>query len=130
MAVDLKWDDDLITDQNGDVLLVSGRNAFIQRKKIWFETVKGSLFYDKMFGSRLYQFIQIERTDLNELALKQVLLNELVSDPEIIPETIHIEIVSWQKKELKVMATFNCEDTRPIRLDINITQSKLGVEIV
>lgn len=96
---------------NGDVMLVHDEDTVIQDIFLRLSTPYGSLFYDKSFGSYLYQFIKEEDLQAVRFALCDEVARRIEDDPRVALGSAHAFIASYTDSSLTLKLSFSLRTT-------------------
>lgn len=127
---DIRLDDArrLTQAADGDAPLCSGLDCLYQNIILESLTQPGDLFYDEEFGWGLYDFIQLEDTELTRLEIVQRVRTKLQKREVILPETILVR-VELKDDSFRVYCSFRFSgDTEDRQLNMMI--DAVGVEVI
>ncbi len=102
----------------GDFAVVSGQDAFLQQIVHRLQIPKSSYFYDKEFGSRLYEFLHANVDGYVLIDYKMAIREALENDPVVKNDSVEVE-VSFENGELKAKVRFETLDDTPYNLVVS-----------
>lgn len=115
---------------NGDALLVSGLECFLQDIRIEALTQEGEVFYDETWGWSLLDFIQSQDDELLRLEIEQRVKTKMMRRAEIDPETIQT-VVDFQEDVITIHSSFSFVGSdQTAQLDIELDRVKVEVRLV
>lgn len=128
MRLDESWQ--VAAAANGDALLISGLECFLQDIRIEALTQEGEVFYDETWGWSLLDFIQSQDDDLLRLEIAQRVRSKLARRTEIDPETIQTT-VDLREDVIAIQVSFGFSDSdQSAILDIELDRVSVEVRLV
>ncbi len=129
---DIRLDDNwqITAAANGDALLVSGLECFLQDIRIEALTQEGEVFYDETWGWSLLDFIQSQDDELLRLEIEQRVRTKLARRTEIDPESIQTS-VEFLEDTIAIHSSFRFADSdQTVQLDVELDRVKVEVRLV
>lgn len=108
------WGQDIALDDNGQVkvsasgelILTDGVETGLQDIKLRLFTRLGTLFYDRLFGSLIHDWILEENTLANRMAFCAEVTMRIEMDARVQPGTVSTRVLLWNERELQAEAVF------------------------
>ncbi|EES73440.1 hypothetical protein POTG_01735 [Paenibacillus sp. oral taxon 786 str. D14] len=132
MDTDIRLDESwqVTAAANGDALLISGLDCFLQDIRIEALTQEGEVFYDETWGWSLLDFIQSQDDELLRLEIAQRVRSKLARRTEIDPETIKTT-VDLREDVIAIQVSFGFADSdQTAILDIELDRVSVEVRLV
>lgn len=132
MDTDIRLDESwqVAAAANGDALLISGLDCFLQDIRIEALTQEGEVFYDETWGWSLLDFIQSQDDELLRLEIAQRVRSKLARRTEIDPETIKTT-VDLREDVIAIQVSFGFADSDQTDiLDIELDRVSVEVRLV
>jgi len=130
-------DGNFVATANGDVTTITGLPCLVQDISHRLMTYPGDLWLHGAYGSKIVQYIQSENNELNRLELEQEIRLALMQDEKIDPETIQVEIRSWDRETIYIRAIVTPvddynddlteEEAAQVAIEIKISQGSIEV---
>lgn len=95
---------------NGELALTEGVDTGVQDIKLRLFTYLGTLFYDKSYGSRIFDYVYDENTEENRAAFLADVEMCVESDPRVAPYSVKASVVSWDEKQFSAAVRWNFID--------------------
>ncbi|MBG9567434.1 DUF2634 domain-containing protein [Brevibacillus agri] len=115
---------------NGDALLVSGLECFLQDIRIEALTQEGEVFYDETWGWSLLDFMQSQDDELLRLEIEQRVRTKLARREEIDLESIQTTI-EFLEDVIAIRSSFRFVDSdQTVQLDVELDRVKVEVRLV
>lgn len=120
-----KWGSDIALDEygqaivaaNGELVLTENVATGVQDIRLRLFTYFGTLFYDKNYGSRIFDYIYEENTQETRAAFIAELELCVEQDPRVIPLSVKGAILKWDEKQLVASVRWNfIEHDQPFNL--------------
>lgn len=128
IRLDANWQ--LTAETNGETLLVSGVDCFIQSIQLEALTQEGELFYDESWGWSLLDFIQSQDDELTRLEIGQRVKTKLAQRSEIDGESIEM-LIRFDGDYIQIQARFKLVNVeRELQLDIGLDRVKVEVILI
>ena len=102
------WGSDIALDEsnqaivaaNGELVLTIDVATGVQDIKLRLFTYFGTLFYDKSYGSRVFDFVYGENTAENRAAFLAEVERCVEADPRVVPYSVKASILKWNESQL------------------------------
>lgn len=100
----------------GDLFSVKASDLVLQDLWLRLTTPKGDLWCHPEYGVDIYQYLHLEATLANRMALCAAIREEARKDPRIKPESVTVTIKDWnaQTHSLEVLLTFQIEGSATV----------------
>lgn len=106
---------------SGEAQLSDGIETVLQDIKLRLFTPYGSLFYDRLFGSYLIDFVKDENTESNRIAVTAEVKRCINREPRVRPGTVTCTLVSWDHTGIVLRAVFSLIDvSHPFNMVITV----------
>ena len=95
----------------GDLSLISRADCVLQDVFLRLVTPKGDLWCHPDYGVDIYDYLHAGGTLTNRLALCEMVREEVMKDPRIVPDSIEVQVSRWDMGtgHLAVSVTFEIE---------------------
>lgn len=126
------WGSDIALDEhgqaiiaaNGELVLTEGVATGVQDIKLRLFTYLGTLFYDKRYGSRVFDYVYGENTPENRAAFIAEVEVCVESDPRVVPYTVKSAVLMWDEKQLAAAVRWNfIEQDQPFNLVMQLNKA-------
>lgn len=123
-ATDL-WGQDISLDSSGqarvaasgELILTEDVDTGVQDIRLRLFTRLGSLFYDREFGSRVYDWIMEESTEQTRAAFVSEVVRCIEGDPRVVIGGVSCAVAKWDERELYAVASWRFVDVdHPLNL--------------
>ena len=112
------WGSDIALDEhnqaivaaNGELVLTESVDTGVQDIKLRLFTYLGSLFYDKRYGSRVFDFVYGDNTPENRAAFLAEVEMCVEADPRVVPHTVKASVLKWDERQLIASVRWNFID--------------------
>lgn len=116
-ATDL-WGQDISLDEsgqarvaaNGELVLTQGVETGVQDIKFRLFTRLGALFYERDFGSLLYDWVYEDSTEVTRAAFLAEVTMRVEEDPRVVVGSVKSVILKWDEKSLLVSVSWRFVD--------------------
>jgi hypothetical protein len=95
----------ITTAPDGDIGLVTGRSCLIQDLRNRLSTPRGALRWHPLWGVPIYDYIQLEGTEINRLDLVMAIKDEVEKESRVESETTIVEMQEWTLQQIKIRVT-------------------------
>jgi phage baseplate assembly protein W len=110
---------------NGELVWCDGIAAAVQDIRLRVYTALGGLFYDRLFGSAIPDFIHDENTKSNRLSLNAEVRRRLELDARVLSGSVSSKILRWDESGIVIEASWLFHDT-PEPQNMTVTLSRPG----
>jgi len=112
------WGQDISLDEsgqarvaaNGELVLTQGVETGVQDVKFRLFTRLGALFYDRDFGSLLYDWVYEDSTEVTRAAFLAEVTMRVEEDPRVVVGSVKNVILKWDEKSLSVSVSWRFVD--------------------
>ena len=103
------WGQDISLDEsgqarvaaNGELVLTQGVETGVQDIKFRLFTRLGALFYDRDFGSLLYDWVYEDSTEVTRAAFLAEVTMRVEEDPRVVVGSVKSVILKWDEKAFR-----------------------------
>lgn len=88
-----------IVAANGELALTQGVDTGVQDIKLRLFTYFGTLFYDKDYGSRIFDYVYGENTEENRAAFLADVEMCVEADPRVVPHSVKASVLKWNESQ-------------------------------
>ncbi|CAK7044795.1 MAG: hypothetical protein DELT_02983 [Desulfovibrio sp.] len=106
----LDEDNQAIVAANGELVLTEEVETGVQDIKLRLFTYLGTLFYDKGYGSRVFDYVYGDNTQETRAAFIAEVEMCVETDPRVIPHTVKASILKWNESQLIASVRWNFID--------------------
>lgn len=119
------WGQDIALDDagqarvaaSGELILTEDVETGVQDIRLRLFTRQGSLFYDREFGSRIYDWILEESTAQTRAAFVCEVVRCIEGDPRVVIGSVSCSVAKWDERELYAVAAWRFVDVdHPLNL--------------
>lgn len=112
------WGQDIALDDSGqarvaasgELILTEDVETGVQDIRLRLFTRLGGLFYDREFGSRVYDWILEESTEQTRAAFVSEVVRCIEGDPRVAIGTVTCAVAKWDERELYAVASWRFVD--------------------
>ena len=131
------WGQDIALDDsgqarvaaNGELLLTNGVDTGLQDIRRRLFTRLGSLFYDREFGSLLYDWILEDSTAGSRAAFESEVILRVEEDPRVETGSVRCTVTAWDARSITALVRWRfLEEDTPLNLVLQV--NKLTREMV
>ncbi len=96
---------------NGELVLTDGPETGVQDIKLRLFVYIGSLFFDKVFGSLLPDWVLEDNTETVRIGFGAEVKRRLNEDPRVQPGSASCSVTDWDELSIRAEAQFQFIDT-------------------